>query len=86
MVLSPEEMKRLRGEGIDEETEFKGFLPYFTLADVNSDSPLYTLLHTVTMEKKNTNDVTGKREEAKPHYEETLKELNKKLRENQKRR
>lgn len=86
IILSPPEIKRLKGEGVDEETEFKPFLPYFTAKEVGLSSPLYSLLHTVSKPEEGLKESTQKREEPKPHYEETLKELNKKLRENQKRR
>jgi effector-binding domain-containing protein len=86
LILAPEEIKRLKAEGINEENQFKPFLPYFSVSEFGSDSPLTSLFRPVKQTSEEKKGSTVKREEPKAKFEETLKELNKKLRENQKKR
>lgn len=87
LPLSEEEFKKLEASGLNEESEFKPFLPFFNINDVSSSSPLYQIVNTsASPQATEVTPVTAKRKEKSFSLDEKLDQLNQKLRENQKRR
>lgn len=83
--LSPKEFNTLMGVDVDLERKFRLFLPYFKEDALTSESPLRELF-SQTPQIDSVLEATPRRKESKPHWKDNLEELNRKLRENQKRR
>lgn len=85
--LPDEEFRRLEAMDVNEESEFKPFLPFFNINDISSSSPLYQIVNTsASPQATEVSPVTAKRKEKSFSLDEKLDQLNQKLRENQKRR
>lgn len=77
-VLSEAEFNILNAPAIDEEKDFKPFLPYFDLKEAEK------FFSAKAVDQKTEEVSDNKREEVKPNWEENLQKLNQKLKENQK--
>ena len=79
------EMDYLRAVKMDDEKEFKPFMPYFVPEKVGQDSALYTILTRVAGATAGAAEAPqeGKRDNKK-NWRENLDKLNEKLRDNQK--
>lgn len=87
LSVSEEEFDKLEAKALDEENNFKPFLPYFNINDVSSTSPLYQIVNTsASPQASEVGTVNEKRKEKSFSLDEKLDQLNQKLRENQKRR
>lgn len=75
----------LRALRMDDEKEFKPFMPYFIPEKVSKDSALYSMLTGVTLSAagKDESQEEPKRD-GKKNWRENLEKLNEKLRDNQK--
>lgn len=77
-VLTEAEFNILNAPGIDEEKDFKPFLPHFDLKEAEK------FFSAKAVDQKTEEVADNKREEEKPNWEENLQKLNQKLKENQK--
>jgi len=78
LKLSNEKINRLKALKIDESKEFKPTMPYYKIGDVASNT-------TTTTDSMDENAPSEKRVDKKP-WQENLKQLNEKLKENSKKR
>jgi hypothetical protein len=83
-ILSGEEINKLSAEEIDETKDFKPFLPYLDLNDETNSLMRKHFQHTSSSDIGEI--VVNKREEKKPSWQQNLKKLNQKLKENQKKK
>ena len=83
--FSDAEMEYLRAVKMDEEKEFKPFMPYFVPEKVSTNSPLYTMLTGKSTSSTGTAETsTEEKRTNKKSWRENLDKLNEKLRDNQK--
>ena len=83
--FSDAEMEYLRAVKMDEEKEFKPFMPYFVPGTVSKTSPLYTMLTGESATSTGTAETsTEEKRTNKKSWRENLDQLNEKLRDNQK--
>lgn len=79
------EMDYLRAVKMDDEKEFKPFMPYFVPEKVNKDSTLYSMLTDSSAAPTGTNETAeDTKRDNKKNWRENLQKLNEKLRDNQK--
>ena len=83
-AMTAEEVQKLAGENIDEDTEFRPLLPYFQLAMISPNSPLWPFSNKV-LEVVSTQGTEERPKLVKksPSWEKNLEQLNQKLRDGQ---
>lgn len=85
LVLKDAEFDYLKAKDMNEEKDFKPFLPYYVLQKADKTSPLYPMLRDETSSEENPVTESKSKREDKAKWQENLKKLNEKLRDNQKR-
>lgn len=82
--FSKAEMEYLRAVKMDDEKEFKPFMPYFVPEKVSKDSTLYTMLMGGAASSAGATDAPQEeKRDNKKNWRENLDKLNEKLRDNQ---
>ncbi len=86
--LTDEEFLKLDAKDVNEDLEFKPFMPYLEPKAIQPDSSLYSLLSKPSSAADNANDEgTAQKKKTEPKGTfQNLKKLNEKLRENQKKK
>ncbi len=82
--LSEALLKELEAEGLNEEKEFRPFMPYFDVKSLEKNSSLHALLVDQADAKAEPSATPDSKPTDKKHWKENLDKLNEHLKENQK--